>query len=118
MMKTEVDILYEKLSSCYDDIAKLEAKLEWFGNFADIVQTNHNLYDLACEYADDMERYTKEYPFDEGDDYWTIEDNEIVWSCWDDVSEEIHAENPNQMYFDTEYKAHEYLRENCGNPKQ
>lgn len=30
------------------------------------------------------------YPFKEGDDYWTIEDGEVVWSCWDDISEEIY----------------------------
>lgn len=39
------------------------------------------------------------YPFDEGDDYWTIEDGEVVWSCWDDVSEEYHDDNPGRIYY-------------------
>ena len=47
------------------------------------------------------------YPFEEGDDYWTIEDGrgapEIVWSCWDDISEEIY--DPCKSYFATEHDA-------------
>ena len=39
------------------------------------------------------------YPFEEGDDYWTIEDGRVVWSCWDWVSEQMHDENPNQNKF-------------------
>ena len=39
------------------------------------------------------------YPFNEGDDYWTIENGEVVWSCWDDISEQMHDENPNQVYY-------------------
>ena len=64
------------------------------------------------------------YPFNEGDDYWTIEpvnnaeykplvsneENpsrfEVVWSCWDDVSEDMHDENPNQVYFTSEEQAY------------
>lgn len=47
-----------------------------------------------------------QYPFNEGDDYWTIE---AVWSCWDDVSEEMHDANPLQKYFSTEEEAYEFL---------
>ena len=39
------------------------------------------------------------YPFEEGDDYWTIEDGRVVWSCWDYVSEELYDRNPNQVYY-------------------
>tara|TARA_Y100000289_G_scaffold56916_1_gene60931 strand:+ start:261 stop:779 length:519 start_codon:yes stop_codon:yes gene_type:complete len=39
------------------------------------------------------------YPFEEGDDYWTIENGRVVWSCWDWVSEQMHDENPNQVYY-------------------
>lgn len=46
-----------------------------------------------------------DYPFEEGDDYWTIEDGEVVWSCWDDVSEELFRENPDKEYFETEEEA-------------
>ena len=49
------------------------------------------------------------YPFSEGDDYWTIEDDEVVWSCWDEQSEELF--DPNKMYFTSKKKADEYLQE-------
>jgi hypothetical protein len=39
------------------------------------------------------------YPFKEGDDYYTIENGEVVWSCWDFVSEDIHDDNPNIKYY-------------------
>ena len=39
------------------------------------------------------------YPFEEGDDYWTIERGRVVWSCWDDISEQMHDENPNKVYY-------------------
>ncbi len=41
----------------------------------------------------------KTYPFSEGDTYYTIEDGEWVLSCWDFVSEEMHDENPNKVYY-------------------
>ena len=50
------------------------------------------------------------YPFKEGDDYWTIEDGEIIWSCWDYVSEEIHDKNPNKEYFITKESAINHLK--------
>lgn len=45
------------------------------------------------------------YPFKEGDDYYTIEKDVVVWSCWDDVSEEVHDENPDKVYFLTKEDA-------------
>jgi hypothetical protein len=39
------------------------------------------------------------YPFNEGDTYYTIEGNCIVQSCWDDQSEELF--DINEMYFTT-----------------
>jgi hypothetical protein len=47
------------------------------------------------------------YPFSEGDDYYTIEDGDIVHSCWDDVSEELYT--PDRKYFATEEEAQKYL---------
>lgn len=44
---------------------------------------------------------TNNYPYREGDIYYTIEDNEVVKSCWDDISEEMYDDNPKQEYFDT-----------------
>jgi hypothetical protein len=55
--------------------------------------------------------FNKHYPFNEGDDYWTVEDGEVVWSCWDQGSEELFDENPNKKYFTTEEKAEEYLEQ-------
>ena len=43
----------------------------------------------------------KPYPFKEGEDYYTIEDNLIVWSCWDNESELMHDIEPNKKYFRT-----------------
>jgi len=35
---------------------ELEKVLEWFNNFTDYIQeTNNNLYNQACKYADDIE---------------------------------------------------------------
>lgn len=42
-----------------------------------------------------------EYPFQEGDEYYTVEDGVVVRSCWDGVSEEIYDENPSQTYYET-----------------
>ena len=50
------------------------------------------------------------YPFNEGDDYWVVEDGMLIYSCWDDVSEEIHDENPNTKYL-TEEEALAYAKE-------
>ena len=47
------------------------------------------------------------YPFSEGNDYYTIEDNEVIWSCWDDISEELHT--PNKKYFITFDEAQKHI---------
>jgi hypothetical protein len=49
----------------------------------------------------------KKYPFEEGDDYWTIQDEQVVWSCWDDISEELYSKN--KLYFTSQEKAEEFL---------
>lgn len=56
-----------------------------------------------------MMKDNKKYPFNEGDDYWAEEDGQLVWGVWDDVSEELHDENPNRKYF-TEEEAIDYAR--------
>jgi hypothetical protein len=58
----------------------------------------------------------KEYPFKEGDGYWTIENDEyggdkIVWYCWDGISEELHDYNPYGVYYRTEDEAKTALEE-------
>jgi len=63
--------------------------------------------------------YESGYPFQEGDDYWTIEQvklngetplrncNEVVHSCWDEESEKMF--DPNKIYFTTKKRAEEYM---------
>jgi len=53
------------------------------------------------------------YPYLEGDDYWVIENGKVIWSCWDDVSEELHDTNPDREYFDTKGCAEDKLREDA-----
>ena len=66
------------------------------------------------------------YPFKEGDDYYTIEQKfveenrghmgtarifktVIVWSCWDNISEEFYREDPNRSLFKTKEQAQKYI---------
>lgn len=37
------------------------------------------------------------YPFNEGEHYFTIEDDAIIESVWDYISEELH--HPGKQYF-------------------
>jgi len=46
-----------------------------------------------------MNTQIKKYPFNDGDDYWTVEDGVLECSCWDDISEEIFDEKPNRIYY-------------------
>ena len=54
------------------------------------------------------------YPFEEGDDYWVyVEDirgHILIWSCWDDVSEDIFRGNPYKNYFESEEEANNFLK--------
>lgn len=105
------------IPSMSDEITELRKELEWYKAYADNVEaTDHRAHEYACEYADEMTGVI-EYPYEEGDNYWTIEiledeeydDNSgcysagilAVQSCWDDQSEEFHRENPDREYFDS-----------------
>lgn len=49
----------------------------------------------------------QKYPFQSGDEYYVVRRRddgraELVWSIWDDISEEVHDENPNTLYYDLE----------------
>ena len=44
-----------------------------------------------------------EYPFKDGDDYWTIENGDVVYSCWDETSEELHTHG--SIYYNTKQEA-------------
>ena len=60
-----------------------------------------------------MKKERLEYPFKEGDEYWTIEESlgsvSGISSCWDDVSEEIHNNNPSKLYFKTQEEVIYYI---------
>ena len=60
-------------------------------------------------FTNEEKESTKKYPFSEGDDYYTVEGSTVVWSCWDDASEEMYDENPNEPYFKTAGDAIKYL---------
>ena len=63
----------------------------------------------------------EKYPFKEGDDYYIVLKHkdkvynllkyEILWSCWDDVSEEIYKVEPRRKLFRTRNEAQEYINE-------
>jgi len=50
------------------------------------------------------------FPFEDGDDYYVVENNDIIWSCWDDMSEEIHDAYPNKVYYKSVGEAVVYLK--------
>jgi hypothetical protein len=60
-----------------------------------------------------MKKERLEYPFKEGDEYWTIEESlgsvSGISSYWDDVSEEIHNNNPSKLYFKTQDEVIYYI---------
>jgi hypothetical protein len=74
-----------------------------FKELSNLFNPNKEKFFLVSEDAENMVKY----PFSEGDDYYTIDKGEVVWSCWDDVSEELHT--PNKKYFATEKEAQKYL---------
>jgi len=47
----------------------------------------------------------------DGDNYWTIEEGKPCWSCFDFYSEEIHKENPNTLYFESEKECMEAIKD-------
>lgn len=76
-----------------------------------------NFIDYICRtrgyYLDEL--YYQDYPFREGDTYYTVEENgdqyEVVKSCWDDVSEEIYDENPHGYMTWSFKKAKDYAEQ-------
>ena len=46
----------------------------------------------------------KVYPYEYGDEYYAVKRRkdgraDLVWSIWDDVSEEEHDKNPRTLYY-------------------
>tara|TARA_R110001599_G_scaffold19026_1_gene73280 strand:+ start:170 stop:505 length:336 start_codon:yes stop_codon:yes gene_type:complete len=89
---------YDDNENLYEECRRIQKELEHIG--------------WTCDYGLDGGVYgvrLKKYPFNEGDDYWTIENSEVVWSCWDDVSEELFDKNPNRKLFKSREEAVEFL---------
>lgn len=97
LTKDEVDSADNIKEAVEEELQKGHWKWNYFRN-------NPNSYHIV-ERLDDLFGKDFEYPFEEGDDYWTVEKGEVVWSCWDSVSEEIFRENPDKEYFETEEEA-------------
>ncbi|MAR68782.1 MAG: hypothetical protein CL833_16155 [Crocinitomicaceae bacterium] len=97
--------LYVNEYSFYDDCEDIVKQGKVWVNFS-----------VPQDYIDEWME-AKCYPFKEGDTYYTIEESmdsnlryEVVESCWDDVSEEIHDEyGDDLLYFSREEEAKEYL---------
>ena len=86
--------LTEQLQEAINKIEMWEALAEKWNETAD-----------AVESIKDVVKKLSPYPYDEGDDYWTIEDSQVIWSCWDEQSENMHDENPTKKYFNTDIHA-------------
>ncbi len=75
-------------------------------------QEERNLYAMSKE-EKEMQGFIPSFYgrkgmwINEGDDYYTIDNDEVVWSCWDDESVKLHK--PNRKYFATEEEAQMFL---------
>ena len=63
------------------------------------------IFDVHYDYYYDKITRNQVYPLREGNSYYTIEDNRIIKSVWDDESIKMYKENPNQAYFKSEEQA-------------
>ena len=97
LTKDEVDSADNIKEAVEEELQRGHWKWNYFRN-------NPNSYHIT-ERLDELFGKDFEYPFEEGCDYWTIEDGEVVWSCWDSISEELFRENPDKEYFETEEEA-------------
>ena len=101
----------------WDWLMPVVEKIMWDNDIEDNQCTNiaealcdakiDRVYDAVVEFIKEH----KTYPFEDGDDYWVVECGQLIWSCWDDTSMEMHDENPDRKYF-TEEEAIDYAREN------
>jgi len=97
LTKDEVEDADNKREAVEEELERGHWKWNYFRN-------NPNSYHIT-ERLDELFGREFDYPFSEGDDYWTIKDGEVVWSCWDEQSEVLFRENPDQEYFETEEEA-------------
>jgi len=89
--------------------------VEVWGDREDVensIRYNIEMLNTAFDVQDDVQNEVQnyvQYPFNEGDDYWTIDwiTKSVVKSCWDDVSVENHTDD--KVYYKTEAEADEAL---------
>ncbi len=93
LRQVEIDLVSLK-QNCYDyDMSK---DIKWaMENLTDAIQ----MVDKDEQVQESIQTKQKQYPFNDGDTYYTLENNIWVESCWDCVSEEMHDENPNKKYY-------------------
>ena len=103
---TSWDWLMPVVQKCFDTQEPTEGQ-HYFINESLLTMDIEVVYDRVVEFI----KAHKKYPFNEGDDYWVVEDGDLVWGVWDDISEEIHDESPDRIYF-TEEEAIDYARKN------
>ena len=101
------DWLMPVVGKCLNHI-KHQAVLEQWGDLYNCLPSCNidEVYEAVVEFI----KAQKTYPFNEGDDYWVLEDGDLVWGVWDDASEEMHDEDPKRTYFTNE-QAIDYARE-------
>ena len=91
----------QELNSYEFDILKRVIRCRKKGKFKEDLEKTKFLIDLYLK--EEKDNYS--FPFSEGDDYWVIEVGQIIWSCWDEESEEMHDENPDRTYYTTKQQA-------------
>ena len=108
-MEDSLDIHKMEYHISWDWLIPVVQKIEQVNEGVPSELCNLNLYSYQEEVYDAVvefiKEYNKQYPFQEGDDYWTIEKGRVVWSCWDDISEQIHDDNPNKAYYKSQRDA-------------
>lgn len=57
-----------------------------------------------------MKKNKCKYPFNRGEYYWSFYNNTIVKYIWDEISEEMHDDNPDTNYFNSEKTAKEFIK--------
>jgi len=87
---TEYIVYAESEQQAKQDAINFSSNVEHQSSYSD----TYEVYDVEL-----LEEDETDYPFEEGDDYYTLDNGEFILSCWDDVSEEIHRENPNKVYY-------------------
>ncbi len=81
-----------------------------FNGLAHYENWSNHMTSIGYVYDESFVSYDSGAPFDEGDTYYTIEDGNVIESCWDDVSLTDFQMSPNeQQYFLTRDDAVEHL---------